>query len=115
MTNDDKLSKKIKNLIEEPTSNCFVSIACYRELSSKYAPGRLNLHSTIEEIFNVIEKSGFDILPITINHLIQLSKLEHFPNDPFDRRMISQSIIEKLNMVSNDIFFPAYKVSLIKH
>lgn len=113
ITNDSKLSKKIKNLIEEPKNKCFVSIACYWELSIKYALGRLNLSSTIEEIFNIIEKSGFDILPITLNHIIQLSKLEHFHNDPFDRIMISQSIIENLHLVSNDNYFPSYNVQLI--
>jgi PIN domain nuclease of toxin-antitoxin system len=113
ITNDDKLSKKVKNLIEDPKNKCFVSIASYWELSIKYSLGRLNLNSTIEEIFNIIEKSGFDILPVTLNHIIQLSKLEHFHNDPFDRLMISQSIIEKLHLVSNDNYFPAYKVQLI--
>ncbi|MBO9671830.1 MAG: type II toxin-antitoxin system VapC family toxin [Sphingobacteriaceae bacterium] len=113
ITNDDKLSKKTKNLIEDSKNKCFVSIATYWELSIKYALGRLNLNSTIEEIFSIIEKSGFDILPITLNHIIQLSKLEHFHNDPFDRLMISQSIIEKLYMVSNDNYFPAYKIQLI--
>ncbi|MGN8056601.1 type II toxin-antitoxin system VapC family toxin [Pedobacter sp. 22163] len=113
ITNDGKLSKKIKDLIEDSNNKCFVSIASYWEFSIKYALGRLNLDSTIEEIFNIIEKSGFDILPITLNHIIQLSKLAHFHNDPFDRLMISQSIIEKLYMVSNDNYFPAYKVQLI--
>jgi PIN domain nuclease of toxin-antitoxin system len=113
ITNDDKLSKKIKDHIEDSKNKCFVSIASYWELSIKYSLGRLNLNSTIEEIFNIIEKSGFDILPITLNHIVQLSKLEHFHNDPFDRLMISQSIIEKLYLVSNDNYFPAYKVQLI--
>jgi PIN domain nuclease of toxin-antitoxin system len=64
ITNDVKLSQKIKDLIEDPNNKCFVSIACYWELSIKYALGRLNLNSTIEGIFSIIEKSGFDILPI---------------------------------------------------
>lgn len=113
ITNDDKLSKKVKDLIEDSKNKCFVSIASYWELSIKYALGRLNLNSTIEEIFNIIEKSGFDILPITLNHIIQLSKLQHFHNDPFDRLMISQSITENLSLVSNDNYFPAYKIQLI--
>lgn len=85
----------------------------YWELSIKYSLGRLDLNSTIEEIFNIIEKSGFDILPITLNHILQLSKLEHFHNDPFHRLIISQSIIENLHLVSNDNYFPAYNVQLI--
>nr|WP_315421707.1 type II toxin-antitoxin system VapC family toxin [uncultured Pedobacter sp.] len=108
ITNDGKLSKKIKNIIEDSNNRCFISIVSYWELSIKYSLGRLDLNSTIEEIFNIIEKSGFDILPITLNHIIQLSKLEHFHNDPFDRLIISQSIIENLHLVSKDNYFPAY-------
>ncbi|WP_293308542.1 type II toxin-antitoxin system VapC family toxin [Pedobacter sp. UBA5917] len=114
ITNDNKLSKKIKALIEDSNNKCFVSIASYWELSIKYALGRLNLHSTIEEIFGIIEKSGLDILPITLNHILQLSKLEHHHNDPFDRLIISQSITENLQIISNDNYFPAYKIQLIK-
>ncbi|MGQ7855695.1 type II toxin-antitoxin system VapC family toxin [Pedobacter sp. WC2501] len=113
ITNNGKLSKKIKNIIEDSNNRCFISIVSYWELSIKYSLGRLDLNSTIEEIFNIIEKSGFDILPITLNHIIQLSKLEHFNNDPFDRLIISQSIIENLHLVSNDNYFPAYNVQLI--
>ncbi|WP_025144685.1 type II toxin-antitoxin system VapC family toxin [Pedobacter jeongneungensis] len=114
ITNDNKLSKKIKSHIENSDNKCFVSIASYWELSIKYALGRLNLNSTVEEIFNIIEKSGFDTLPITLNHLLQLSKLDHFHNDPFDRLIISQSIIENLHVVSSDSYFPSYKIQLIK-
>jgi PIN domain nuclease of toxin-antitoxin system len=113
ITNDGKLSKKIKNIIEDSNNRCFISIVSYWELSIKYSLGRLDLNSTVEEIFNIIEKSGFDILPITLNHIIQLSKLEHFHNDPFDRLIISQSVIENLHLVSNDNYFPAYNVQLI--
>ena len=113
ITNDVKLSKKIKNIIEDSNNRCFISIVSYWELSIKYSLGRLDLNSTVEEIFNIIEKSGFDILPITLNHIIQLSKLEHFHNDPFDRLIISQSVIENLHLVSNDNYFPAYNIQLI--
>ena len=113
ITNDGKLSKKIKNIIEDSNNRCFISIVSYWELSIKYSLGRLDLNSTVEEIFNIIEKSGFDILPITLNHIIQLSKLEHFHNDPFDRLIISQSVIENLHLVSNDNYFPAYNLQLI--
>lgn len=114
ISNDSKLSKKVKNLIEDSNNKCFVSIATYWEISIKYALGRLNLNSSIEKIFNIIEESGFEILPITLNHILQLSKLEHHHNDPFDRLIISQSITENLQVISNDNYFPAYEIQLIQ-
>ncbi|SDD17800.1 type II toxin-antitoxin system VapC family toxin [Pedobacter soli] len=114
ITNDTKLPKRLKRIIEDPNNKCFVSIATYWELSIKYSLGRLNLNSSIEEIFNIIEVSGFDILPITLNHILQLTTLEHHHNDPFDRLIIAQSISENLSVISIDNYFPAYKIQLIK-
>ncbi len=114
ITNDTKLPKRLKRIIEDPNNKCFVSIATYWELSIKYSLGRLNLNSSIEEIFNIIEVSGFDILPITLNHILQLTILEHHHNDPFDRLIIAQSISENLSVISIDNYFPAYKIQLIK-
>jgi len=51
ITNDGKLSKKIKNIIEDSNNRCFISIVSYWELSIKYSLGRLDLNSTVEEIF----------------------------------------------------------------
>lgn len=114
ITNDHKLPKSIKNIIEESGNKCFVSIASYWEISIKYSLGRLNLNSSIDEIFKIIEESGFDTLPVTLNHILRLSSLEHHHNDPFDRLIISQSITENLRVVSMDNYFPSYKIQLVK-
>lgn len=115
ITNDTKLPKRLKRIIEDPNNKCFVSIATYWELSIKYSLGRLNLNSSIEEFFNIIKASGFDILPITLNHILQLTTLEHHHNDPFDRLIIAQSISENLSVVNVDNYFKAYKIQMVQY
>lgn len=113
ITNDIKLPISTKYIIEDLNNNCFVSIASYWEIAIKHSIGRLDFTTSIENIFDFIEKSGFDVLPITLSHILTLSKLPQLHNDPFDRIIISQSISEKLTLISKDSQFEKYKISLL--
>ena len=44
---------------------------------------------------------------------MKLSKLPLHHNDPFDRLIISQSIAEKLILISKDTEFAQYQIKLI--
>ncbi|PWS33667.1 type II toxin-antitoxin system VapC family toxin [Pedobacter paludis] len=114
ITSDKNLSKTIKTQIEDPENKCFISIASYWELSIKYSLGRIDLNAALEKIFDIIEESGFEILPITLTHILKLQQLEHIHNDPFDRIIIAQATVEKLTLVSKDAYFPSYQIRLIQ-
>ena len=96
ITEDKKLPLKTKQIIENIENNCFVSIATYWEIAIKHSLGRLDLNSGLERIFQIIEETGFEILPITINQILKNAKLEYHHHDPFDRIIIAQAIYENL-------------------
>lgn len=110
ITDNENLPLKIKKLIEKDNSICYVSIASLWEIAIKYSIGRLDLKGEIGLIFQLIEESGFEILPISINHILRNSNLEFHHNDPFDRLLISQSIHEKLTLISKDQEFSKYNI-----
>jgi PIN domain nuclease of toxin-antitoxin system len=113
ITEDSKLPLKTKKIIENTENNCFVSIATYWEIAIKHSLGRLNLDSELENIFRIIEKTGFEILPITTNQILINAGLPHHHQDPFDRIIIAQAIQDDLKIVSTDGQFKNYQVSLI--
>jgi PIN domain nuclease of toxin-antitoxin system len=113
ITEDSKLPLKTKKIIENTENNCFVSIATYWEIAIKHSLGRLNLDSELENIFRIIEKTGFEILPITTNQILINAGLPHHHQDPFDRIIIAQAIQDDLKIVSKDGQFKNYQVSLI--
>lgn len=113
ITEDSKLPLKTKKIIENSENTCFVSIATYWEIAIKHSLGRLNLNSDLEGIFQIIENTGFELLPITINQILINSGLEHHHHDPFDRMIIAQAICENLKIVTKDDYFRNYSVSLI--
>lgn len=113
ITNDNKLSVKNKAFIEDLENIFFVSIASYWEIAIKYSLGRLELKDNLHHIFEIIENKSFNILPITKIHILQLASLEFHHQDPFDRLMIAQAIVEDLTILSKDQYFYKYDVKLL--
>jgi len=64
ISDNRKLPTKTRSLIEFPENNCFVSLATYWEMAIKNSLGRLDFKKPIGNIFEIIEESGFEILPI---------------------------------------------------
>ena len=113
ITNDSNLPKKIKAIIEDSGNRCVVSIASLWEIGIKHSLGRLELKSDLEKIFEIVEQSGFGILPITPEHILASTKLDLHHRDPFDRIIIAQAIMEKLTIISKDAQFKSYPVKVI--
>ena len=113
ITEDVKLPRKSFALIANPDNTCFVSLATYWEIGIKYSLGRLDLNNSLEKVFEIIEKSGFELLPITSSHILSASQLPFFHRDPFDRILIGQAINESLHIMTKDSRFGNYPVDLI--
>jgi PIN domain nuclease of toxin-antitoxin system len=59
------------------------------------------------------DKLGIQILQINKEHLIYLKELPFYHNDPFDRIIICQGIVEDSLIISIDEKFDEYKVKRI--
>ena len=113
ITDNDKLPLKTKQIIENKENNCYVSIATYWEIGIKNSIGRLDLNSDLETIFQIIEETGFETLPITTNQILRNANLEFHHQDPFDRIIIAQSLTEKMTIITRDSQFEDYNVPII--
>jgi len=107
------VSQDIKNLIEDPNNNCYISIGSIWEMTIKISLNRLRLSMPIHEIEKELESYGFMILPVLFRHLVKLSSLEFHHRDPFDRLLISQAQADNLILISSDSEFRKYNVNLI--
>ena len=112
ITDDLKLPRKTRTLLEDDSNNCFISIATLWEIAIKNSLGRLELHAELNEIFGIIDKTGFELLPITASHILANANLPHHRHDPFDRIIIAQSIEENLLVVTKDEKFRNYDASI---
>lgn len=109
---DKNLPENVKSTLESLENTCFISIAVLWEIAIKHSIGKLVLKQKLENIFDIIKISGFQLLHIKPEHLLLNAQLKFHHNDPFDRLMIAQSIIENLILVSKDSKFIEYDVDL---
>jgi PIN domain nuclease of toxin-antitoxin system len=86
-----------------------VSAASAWELSIKHALGRLKLSDSIGTL---IERGGFEELPITVAHTEQVAALPHHHADPFGRMLVAQAQLEGLTLVTHDRQLQAYQVTI---
>ena len=107
---DTQLPLSVRNKIKDLNQSCYLSIASLWEITIKHQIGKLTLNRTLEELFEFLIRNEIEIIDITLEHLLSLSKLPSVHSDPFDRLIISQAISENLTIITRDKIFKKYKV-----
>ena len=106
-----KLSRAAVREIKSPNNDVAVSVVTFWEISLKYALGKLELTGVKpEELPHFAGQMNLEILPITAAEASSFHKLPRLSHkDPFDRIIIWQAIQRKMNLVSKDRDFKAYR------
>src|SRR3954470_17017182 len=94
VADDPQLSKRARDLIEDPVNERLLSAASHWEMAVKVSLGKL----TLTEPFSVfvpreLQTNQVDILPVELRHSVQLATLPFPPGnhrDPFDRLIVAQ-------------------------
>lgn len=95
-----------------PNAACVISHVSIWEMIIKQQIGRLDLHRSIAEVVQQIERCA-DLLPIELAHVIELKNLPLLHRDPFDRLLISQAQCEGLTLVTTDREILAYPIKTL--
>lgn len=107
-----ELSETAKKLIQNKQNSVYISIASLWEISIKTAIGKLQITDSYETVINDVVENDISILPINFAHTVMQNKLPFYHRDPFDRIIISQAIVENMNLISRDGAFDAYLENL---
>ncbi len=109
-----KLSMRAFEAISSPDNEIFLSIVSAWELQIKIALNKLELKISLEKsIESERLANGFQILPVSLQHVLYLENLPPHHNDPFDRLLISQAIIENMFVVTRDSKFANYDTDVM--
>jgi PIN domain nuclease of toxin-antitoxin system len=112
ITEESKLSKKVSRLL--PTAETWFSVASVWEILTKVQIGRLSLPEPAGPfLISKLVLNGVHVLPVNLDHVLRLEKLQLHHRDPFDRILIAQSLEESLPLVTADRMFERYPVELI--
>lgn len=114
ITDSPKLSPAARNAIADSRNEAFFSAASVWEAAIKFALGRLPLPAEPENYFPThLERSGIQSLPISDEHAYRAASLPPHHADPFDRMLISQTVAQRLILVTSDAALRAYEVDVL--
>jgi len=113
LNGDEKLSDKAKSAIEDSANSKIVSIASIWEIAIKISLNKFRFSKGFKHFLDMVEDNGFEILPITFEHALELSTLEYIHRDPFDRLLIAQCKSENLVIVTKDDNIKRYNIKTI--
>jgi PIN domain nuclease of toxin-antitoxin system len=107
-----KVSGRVRTLL--PAAEVWISVASLWEIITKVQIGKLVLPTPVGDYLAAkLKMNGVSVLPLTFDHVRRLEEIPLHHRDPFDRILISQSLEEKLPLVSSDPHFEKYPIQLI--
>ena len=108
----EKLSPEVRNIIENPKNEIFVSGISFWEIAIKAQLGKFNFGGiNIILIPNIAKDYGFNIISPDSYDFITYGELPQVEDhrDPFDRMLIHTAISNDLIIISKDQWFKKYK------
>lgn len=113
-TAPERFSDAVREHLENPETQLFLSAAGSWEIAIKYALGKLPLPTPPAEYVPSRLAAG-SVLPIEISHshALEAAQLPEHHRDPFDRLLIAQARLERLTLLTADQQLGAYDVEIL--
>jgi PIN domain nuclease of toxin-antitoxin system len=111
LAGDPRLPAMAVDAIDQNRQRAFVSAASAWEIATKVRIGKLRGAAGIaSDIPSVLAREGFQPLAVTLEHGQRAGAMPGPLQDPFDRMLIAQALLEGLHLVSIEHAFDAYGV-----
>jgi PIN domain nuclease of toxin-antitoxin system len=107
---DPVLAADVAAAIRDDANSAVVSVASVWELEIKRAKGMLAVPQDAGARLNA---AGFDLLDVTLTHVVRAAELPSHHRDPFDRMLVAQAQAEGLTLVTADAALDTYDVPLM--
>lgn len=114
LNDDPRLSRKAHKALENSDARHWVSYVSLWEIAIKSSLGKLDTGGrSVEQLAVILDKQGFALLPIRIEHLARIADLEHLHRDPFDRLLIAQASVLGVPLLTEDKMIKQYPVKTL--
>ncbi len=114
ITDSPKLPQTARDLILSPKSTVWVSAASIWEIAIKHALGRGDMPVSGRDAARYFTESGYRLLPIEPEHVVAVEDLLPHHQDPFDRLLVAQALVEPMRLVTHDRLVALYSDTIIK-
>lgn len=114
ITGSPKLPLKARELIASPRTNVWISTASIWEIAIKHSLSRGDMPISGHEALRYFSESGYRQLPIEAEHAVAVEDLPAHHNDPFDRILVAQALVEPMRLMTHDALVALYSDTIIK-
>jgi PIN domain nuclease of toxin-antitoxin system len=99
---EEKLPLRLRAHLANPEVQPSISVVSPWEISIKFATGRLGLRILPTDIGRWLDQAGFPLLPMTIDHALEVAHPEPATKDPFDRLLLAVCACEGMKLITTD-------------
>ncbi len=114
ITDSPKLPPKARALIASPKSIVWISTASILEIAIKHSLGRGDMPVSGQDALRYFTEAGYRQLPIEAEHAVAVEDLPAHHNDPFDRILVAQALVEPMRLMTHDALVARYSDTIIK-
>lgn len=105
-----RLSSRASTVLRDPASTVLLSVVSIWEILIKSQLGKMSPRLPLAQIVAQQQANGVVLLPVTLDHVLEVERLPPAHKDPFDRLLIAQARIENAVVLSVDQIFSQYPV-----
>jgi PIN domain nuclease of toxin-antitoxin system len=106
--NRKSLPAGVRELVLDRRNEIYFSAASIWEVSIKFSRGRSDFTLDPHLLWNGARESGYRELQVSGKHAAAVAMLSNIHNDPFDRLLIAQAIIEDATLLTHDAVVAKY-------
>ncbi len=114
ITDSPKLSKRAREIIESPRSSIWISAASLWEIAIKHTLGQGDMPVSSRDAAGYFRESGYRFLSVDTEHATSVENLPPHHQDPFDRILIAQALVEPMRLMTHDPVIARYSDTIIK-
>jgi len=113
LTDSPKLPQKARTLILSPKTTVWVSVASVWEIAIKHALGRGDMPVSSQDAVRYFRESDYRLLTIEAEHVVAVEELPAHHQDPFDRILVAQALVEPMRLMTHDHLVALYSDTII--
>jgi len=102
MISPEKLPETLRRVIRDPGHQLLFSTASIWEVAIKFSRGREDFMLNPTALRNALLTIGHDELPVTGEQAVAVANLPWLHRDPVDRMLLSQAVVEGVELLTLD-------------
>jgi len=103
-----RLPARARSVLEDPVAEVSFSVVSLWEIVIKLGLGRPDFQVDVAALRTNARLSGIEEVPVYGEHVLAVKDLPPLHQDPFDRLLVAQAIVEGITLLTADIQVAKY-------